>query len=64
MMTKQQIQREANKTNRACWYATGDGGGWWIQPNQKTIKRNQIRRQRYADKMPERDFYEGDSPDY
>lgn len=46
MMTKQQIQREANKSNRACWFATGDGGGHWIQPDQKAIKRNQVRRER------------------
>ena len=44
MMTKQQIQRQANTTARACWYATGDGGGWWIQPDQKAIKRNARRR--------------------
>jgi len=64
MQTKKQIQREANKTNQACWYADGTGGGYWMQPDPKAVRRNQARRERYADELPERDFYEGESPDY
>jgi len=41
MMTKAQIQREANKTGRKCWYATGDGGGWWISPDPKAVARRE-----------------------
>lgn len=35
-MSKQEAaaQREANRLGHPVWFATGDGGGWWVHPKK------------------------------
>lgn len=44
--TEKDAQREANKANKTVWYPTGDGGGYWVHPDPKAVKRNAARRAR------------------
>ncbi len=51
--TRAAAQREANKTGRTVWAyrsddGIADGGGEFVKPDPKAVRRNQARRDRHA----------------